>query len=74
MSTTKSFNAPIPFCFKSREAAKAAEERINNRFDFGGLTAYATERIVYVPTQKAFTLRSLVEDYVKTLGGRPHTD
>ena len=71
---SKSFNTPIPFCFKSRDAAKAAEGRINNRFDFGGLHAYATERIVYVPSLKTFSLRSLVEDYVKTLGGRPHKD
>lgn len=71
MSTTK-FNAPIPFCFKNKAAAAAAESAVNEKFD--GMKAYATERTLFVPEHKSVLFRLGVEDFIRSLGGRRHSD
>ncbi len=66
------FNAPVPFCFKSKTEAAAAEMAVNMRFD--ELHAYATERTLFVPEHKSLLFRMGVEDFIKSLGGRRHSD
>lgn len=72
MSAPKKFNAPVPFCFKSREAAIAAEAAVNS--EFADLKAYATERTLFVPEHKSLLFRLGVEEFIKKLGGRRHSD
>ena len=71
MSTSK-FNAPIPFCFNNKAAAIAAEAAVNEHFD--GMKAYATERTLFVPEHKSMLFRLGVEDFIRKLGGRRHSD
>lgn len=74
MSTSKSFNAHVPFCFSNSADAEKAEKRVNTNFDFGDLSAYATGRTLFVPEHKSLSFRFVVEDFVKALGGRRHCD
>ncbi len=70
--STSMFNAPTPFCFKNKKAASAAESALIQKFD--GINAYATERTLFVFEHKSILFRSAVEDFIKSLGGRRHTD
>ena len=71
MSTSK-FNAPIPYCFKTKSEAAAAETAVNEKYD--GMKAYATERTLFVPEHKSMLFRLGVEDFIISLGGRRHAD
>ncbi len=71
MSTSK-YNSPVPFCFKNKAEALAAEVAVNNEYD--GMKAYATERTLFVPEHKSVILRLGIEDFIRKLGGRRHSD
>ena len=74
ISNTRTTKTLVPFCFSSNREALTAELAVNKNFDFGGSSAYATERVLYVPEHKSLSFRLLVEKFVKDLGGRRHTD
>lgn len=65
-----------PYCFESPESLKAAEKAINDEFfsSISGVKAYATERTLFVPSNKSLVFMLDIEAKLRRYGGRRHTE
>ena len=71
MSASKT-KASIPYCFSSNAKAAAAEVAVNQKYD--NMNAYATARTLFVPEPKSMLIRLGIEEFIRSLGGKRHTD